>query len=209
MLRQQTQPGDIIQGMITNGGLRPNIIHAYASGRFVVRSDTKARRAALMKRVRACFEAGATATGATLKITEGTSYDDHMPNRVLGRSFRGFFNELGGDIPTAELDYIVGRTQASTDQGNISYAMPSISPSFWIRSEDQDGHQIGGPHTPDFEKAARSAESHELAKRAAKALAATAVDVVATPGLLDEAKQEFDEMSRQEMSKLKAEAASS
>ena len=27
VLRQQTQPGDIIQGHITNGGLRPNIIH--------------------------------------------------------------------------------------------------------------------------------------------------------------------------------------
>jgi metal-dependent amidase/aminoacylase/carboxypeptidase family protein len=117
VLRQQTQPGDIIQGMITNGGLRPNIIHAYAAGRFVARSDTKARVATLKKRVFACFEAGATATGATLKITEGTSYDDHMPNHVLGRSFRHSFNRLGGDIPTGELDYIVGRTQASTDQG--------------------------------------------------------------------------------------------
>ena len=151
-----------------------------------------------MKRVMACFEAGATATGATLKITTGTSYDDHMPNRVLGESYRKFFNELGGDIPAAELDYIVGRTQASTDQGNVSYAMPSISPSFWIRSEDKDGNQLGGPHTPDFEVAARSLESHQLAKQAAKSLAAVAVDIVATPELLDEAKREFDEMTRQE-----------
>ena len=198
VLRQQTQPGDIIQGMITNGGLRPNIIHAYASGKFVVRSNTKARVAALKKRVFACFEAGATATGATLKITEGTPYDDHMPNRVLGRSFRHAFNRLDGDIPTPELDYIVGRTQASTDQGNISYAMPSISPSFWIRSENKDGAQLGGPHTPDFEKAARTEESHELAKRAAKALASVAIDVFTTPGLLKEAKKEFDDMMHKE-----------
>ena len=150
----------------------------------------------------ACFEAGATATGASLKITPGTSYDDHMPNRALGRSYRHFFNRLGGDIPTPELDYITGRTQASTDQGNISYAMPSISPSFWIRSEDGDGNQLGGPHTPDFEKAARSAESHELAKRAAKTLAAVAVDVVSTPGLLDEAKKEFEDMTRIETLKM-------
>jgi hypothetical protein len=143
----------------------------------------------------ACFEAGSIATGATLKITEGTSYDDHMPNRVLGRSYRHFFNCLGGAIPTAELDYITGRTQASTDQGNISYSMPSISPSFWIRSEDKDGNQLGGPHTPDFEKAARSEESHESAKRAAKALAAVAVDIVSTPGLLDEAKKEFENVT--------------
>jgi metal-dependent amidase/aminoacylase/carboxypeptidase family protein len=204
VLRQQTQPGDIIQGMITNGGLRPNIIHAYAAGRFVVRSDTKSRRAVLTKRVMACFEAGATATGATTKITKGTSYDDHMPNRVLGENYRKYFNQLGGDIPSAELDYIIGRTQASTDQGNISYAMPSISPSFWIRSEDKDGNQLGGPHTPDFEVAARSLESHELAKRVAKSLAAVAVDIVATPGLLDEAKREFDEMTRHEKQQVDA-----
>lgn len=202
VLRQQTQPGDIIQGMITNGGLRPNIIHAYASGTFVVRSETKARLAALKKRVLACFEAGATATGATLKITEGSSYDDHMPNRVLARSYRHAFNRLGGEIPTAELDYIVGRTQASTDQGNISYAMPSISPSFWIRSEDKNGEQLGGPHSPDFEKAARTEESHKLAKRAAKALAGVAVDIFTTPGLLGEAKKEFDDMKRKESMKL-------
>lgn len=204
MLRQQTQAGDIIQGMITNGGLKPNIIHAYASGQFVVRSDTRARRDALKKRVFACFEAGATATGATLKITEGTVYDDHMPNHVLGKSFRQHFNELGGNIPRADLDYISGRTQASTDQGNVSYAMPSIHPSFWIRSEDKNGNQLGGPHSPEFEKAARTEEAHELAKRASKALAAVAVDIVATPDLLDETQREFDDMKRSEAKSMSA-----
>ena len=53
-----------------------------------------------------------------------------------------------------------------------------------------------GPHTPDFEKTARTEESHELAKRAAKALAATAVDVLTKKGLLDEIKQEFERMKR-------------
>lgn len=144
----------------------------------------------------ACFEAGSTATGATLKVTSGSSYDDHMPNHVLGELYRHSFNQLGGDIPEAKLDVITGRTQASTDQGNISYNMPSISPNFWIRSEDKDGNQLGGPHTPDFEKAARSEESHELAKRAAKALAFVAVDVVATPETLEAAKREFDKATR-------------
>ena len=146
----------------------------------------------------ACFEAGATATGATLKLTPKMSYDDHMPNHALGRSYRHFFNRLGGKIPSAELDIIKAATQASTDQGNISYAMPSISPNFWIRSEVEDGSQLGGPHTPDFEKAARTEESHELAKRASKALAAVAIDVLTRPGLLDEAKREFDKMKREQ-----------
>ena len=161
----------------------------------MVRSTSKDRLEALKKRVIACFEAGATATGASLKLTPKMSYDDHMPNHALGRSYRHFFNRLGGKIPTEDLDIINAATQASTDQGNISYAMPSLSSSVWVRSEDKDGNQSGGPHTPDFEKAARTEESHELAKRAAKALAATAVDVLTRDGLLEEAKREFDKIA--------------
>lgn len=218
VLRQQTQPGDIIQGHITNGGLRPNIIHAYASGIFVVRSSNRARRDALNERVLKCFEAGAHATGATLKVTPKGAYDDHMPNRVLGARYREAFISLGGKIATPDLDWVNGTTMASTDQGNVSYAMPSISvshstrqsvtvfvyskltqrclvqPNFWIRSEDQDGNQLGGPHTPDFEGAARTEEAHGLALRVAKALSAAAVDILMRPELLQEAKREFEEM---------------
>ena len=117
VLRQQTQVGDIIQGMITNGGLRPNIIHAYSSGSFVVRSSTRARVEALKKRVYACFEAGATATGAELKITLGGSYDDMAPNKALGWSYRHFFNRLGGEIVKGDIDILQSTTMASTDQG--------------------------------------------------------------------------------------------
>lgn len=120
VLRQQTEPGDIIQGQITNGGLRPNIIHAYSAGRFVVRSSTRARLEALKKRVYACFDAGATATGAELKLTPGGSYENHMPNRALGRSYRQSFKRLGGQIPEEDIDLINAATTASTDQGNIS-----------------------------------------------------------------------------------------
>ncbi|KXT01538.1 hypothetical protein AC578_4549 [Pseudocercospora eumusae] len=191
VLRQQTQPGDIIQANITNGGLRPNIIHAYASGMFVVRSANRARLDALKKRVFACFDAGATATGAELKLTPKGAYDDHMPNHTIAARYREAFNRLGGSIPSGDIDYLTGSTMASTDQGNISYVYPSISPNFWIRSEDEHGKQLGGPHTPDFEKAARTEENHRMALRVAKALSATAVDMLTRPELLDEAKREF------------------
>ena len=103
--------------MISDGGLRPNIIHAYSAGRFVVRSASRARVEALRKRVYACFEGAATATGAELKITPGGSYDDHVPNMTLGRSYRHFFNHLGGEIAIGEVDILRNVTQASTDQG--------------------------------------------------------------------------------------------
>lgn len=74
---------------------------------------------------------------------------------------------------------------ASTDQGDISRAMPSISPNMCIKSAS------GGPHTPDFEKAARMEDAHRCALRVAKGLAATAIDVLTQPELLKEAKREF------------------
>lgn len=196
VLRQQTQPGDIIQGNITHGGVKPNIIHAYAAGQFVVRSSTRARRDALRARVEKCFQAGATATGATLKITQTGAYDDHAPNWALGARYRLHFNSLGGKIETAELDYEHAVTQASTDQGNISYAMPSISPGFWVRSEGPNGEQKGGPHTPDFASAARRKEAHVKAMMVGKALAGTAVDVLTVDGLLKSIRKEFEEMKR-------------
>lgn len=65
-------------------------------------------------------------------------------------------------------------------------------PNFWIRSEDKDGNQLGGPHTPAFEKAARTEEAHGISLRVGKALAATAVDMLTQPELLEEAKREFE-----------------
>ena len=79
VLRQQTQPGDIIQSQIINGGLKPNIIHAYSSGQFVVRSATKARLDALKVRVIQCLTAGAVATGARLNITPSKYFEPITP----------------------------------------------------------------------------------------------------------------------------------
>jgi metal-dependent amidase/aminoacylase/carboxypeptidase family protein len=66
-LRQQTRPVDVIQGQISHGGVAPNIIHAYTAGNWSVRSNTRAHLRQLIKKVEACFEAAAVATGATFE----------------------------------------------------------------------------------------------------------------------------------------------
>ncbi|KAI1077120.1 hypothetical protein F5B20DRAFT_572433 [Whalleya microplaca] len=190
VLRQQTMPGDVIQGNITDGGVRPNVIHAYTAGNFVVRANTQARRDKLKMKVDSCFEAGATATGATLTMTPVQSYADHVPNHVLGGSYRRYFNALFPPhlIPdNGDVDEIEGRTMASTDQGDISYAMPSLSSGFSIIP----GPGGNGPHNPEFAKAAGTREAFERCLRVGKALAGTAVDVLTKEGLLAEVKKEW------------------
>jgi metal-dependent amidase/aminoacylase/carboxypeptidase family protein len=183
-LRQQTMPGDIIQGMISNGGTAPNIIHAYSSGSFNIRAPTRSRVRQLMPKVRACFEAAALATGATLKFTTEMGYDDQMPNWALGTSYRKFFNQLGGSIMPMPADYIDGKISASSDEGNVSYALPSICVAFKLDSE------VGG-HNPAFARAAGTKESFEKCLMVAKALAGTAIDVLTKPEYLEDIKKEW------------------
>lgn len=207
VLRQQTLPTDIIQGHITDGGAAPNIIHAYAAGVFVVRASTRKRLAELRGKVNACFEAGAKATGATMKMTEVQAYADHVPNRILGRRYASYWNELlpssddddpefdDTEPPTTRIptdqdkDLAQGATSASTDQGDVSYALPSLHPGFSIFP----GKGGQGPHNPEFAAAAGTRDAFERCLRAAKALAGTAVDVLTTQGLVDEVKASWRE----------------
>ncbi|KAI0202371.1 hypothetical protein F4808DRAFT_73358 [Astrocystis sublimbata] len=196
VLRQQTMAGDVVQGHISDGGLRPNIIHAYAAGNFVVRADTQARLGELKRKVEACFEAGATATGATLTITHTQSYMDHVPNRLLADKYRVHFNGLGPEEPIPDnpaLEEIEGRTMASTDQGNISYAMPSLNVGFAIPA----GKGGAGPHSPDFAEAAGTRVAFENCLRVGKAMAAVAVDVLGDGELLERVKREWKEDIKQ------------
>jgi amidohydrolase len=190
VLRQQTMPTDVIGMNITDGGARTNVIHAYAAGSCLIRANTLARVNELEEKVSACFRAGAEATGARVEIKITPGYADHVPNLVLASSYTKYWNALPDapdpPIPDGEQYTFV---KASTDQGNISYAMPSVNASFAI----PPGPLSGPPHTLDFEGASGTRAAFRRALRVGKALAGTAVDVLNTPGLLEKVKQQWKE----------------
>jgi amidohydrolase len=196
VLRQQTMPSDVIGMSITNGGAAPNIIHAYAAGVCVIRANTASRLKELQQKISACFRAGGEATGARVEIKITPGYLDHVPNRILAASYTKYWNALPNvpdpPIPCGEQLTFV---KASTDQGNISYALPSVNASFSIPA----GPLKGQPHSPEFEKSSATKEAFERALRVGKALAGTAIDVLSTPGLLDEIKDQW----RQDMEAIK------
>lgn len=192
LLRQQFMPGDIVQGHITDGGLKPNIIHAYASGSFVIRATTQSRLDELREKVYACFTAGATATGARLVVTCGGAYKDHIANEVLAQRYAPYFNALEPDfkiLENADLDRARGVSPASSDQGDISHAMPSLSPWFYIHP----GPKGQGPHNPEFADAARKKDAYNKAVRVGKGLAGVALDVLQSPDLLERVKRAWQE----------------
>ncbi|KAF2036109.1 putative amidohydrolase [Setomelanomma holmii] len=188
VLRQQTMPTDVIGMSITNGGAAPNVIHAYAAGVCVLRAASALRLRDLQQKVCACFHAGAEATGAQVEIKVTPGYADHVPNLVLASLYTKYWNLLP-DVPSPPIPPGDQRTfvKASTDQGNISYAMPSVNASFAI----PPGPLKGQPHSPEFEKSSGTREAFERALRVGKALAGTAVDILSKPGLLEEVKAQW------------------
>lgn len=66
LLRQQIQPDERIHGVIEEGGTVPNVITEYTRMNWNIRSPTMKRCNDLLRRVKACFEAGAAATGCSI-----------------------------------------------------------------------------------------------------------------------------------------------
>ncbi|QPH02652.1 hypothetical protein C2857_006866 [Epichloe festucae Fl1] len=188
VLRQQTRPDDVIGVQITDGGNKPNVIHEHAAGAVVLRAASSARLTELQRKVEACFKAGAEATGARVAVDALPGYMDHVPNRVLAASYRRHWEALP-DVPGPPLPPLGQPTwvKASTDQGNLSHALPSMNVSFAI----PPGAEAGQPHSPDFEKAAGTKEAFDRAMRVAKAMAGTALDVFLTPGLLERIREQW------------------
>lgn len=189
VLRQQLRPDDIVGMHITDGGAAPNIIHAYASGALVVRAPSSARLQVLQRKVEACLRAGAEATGARVEIKVIPGYADHVPNRLLAASYTRYFNALP-DVPEPPIPPLDTYTyvKASTDQGNLSYVLPSINASFSI----PPGSQGGANHSKDFEVASGTREAFLRAMRVGKALAGTAVDGCSVRGMLEEVREEWE-----------------
>jgi len=170
LLRQQLLPGDQVHGIVVEGGSAANIIASHVVGRYMARSVTSERLAALRKRVNACFEAGAVATGATLQIEELGSQFSHMVSDLdilvhyrsaaesLGRSFA--LDDQGAAKPTI-----------STDMANVSLEVPSIHPLLMIPTNGAVNHQ------PEFTAACITKGADQAVLDGATALALTGVAV--------------------------------
>ena len=63
MLRQQMKPTWRVHGIISEGGVKPNIIPEQTQLQYIIRAPTSEEVKVLRQKVTSCFEAAATATG--------------------------------------------------------------------------------------------------------------------------------------------------
>jgi amidohydrolase len=176
-LRQHVTSDVRIHGIVSHGGDAPNIVPAFAEGKFSVRAGTRRALTDVLSMVKRCAEAGAVAAGARVEFEEGPVYAERYNNRVLAGFFAENMQRLGleGEEPPAQGG--VG----SSDIGNVSMAVPTIHPYLKI----VDGEVSG--HTPEFREASGSSMGFAAMLLAAKGLAMTALDLMYRPGSTDEA----------------------
>ena len=180
-LRQLVRSDSRIHGIITDGGQASNIIPERAAARIVVRAGDPSYLGDLRRRVLACFEGAATATGCELRSEWGEAMDMVTTNgpmaAALAENARSLGRVLGARRP--------GETSGSTDMGNISSLIPSIHPFFSVSADRVPWH------SREFAAAARTPRALETMHVAAKALAFTAIDLLARPDLLKQTKAAF------------------
>ncbi|HEX2480515.1 MAG TPA: M20 family metallopeptidase [Methylomirabilota bacterium] len=181
MLRQQVRPDCRIHGIIDNGGAAANIIPEYAKATFYVRAPRVDTMWELHRRVVACAEGAARATGATLTvIPHDMVYEPLKRNQTLLNLFAANMRDAG----LVESEPAADRL-GSSDVGNVSQVLPTIQPMVAIAPA---GTAI---HSREFVDAAIKPMAHAGMLAAAKTMALTAYDLLADPARVRAAKEEF------------------
>lgn len=184
MLRQQIRPDERVHGVIEDGGKVPNVIPQYTRMSWNVRAPKVKAANALRERVNACFHAAAAATGCKVNIVEGPLYMDLRANDTLCRTYVEDMAVLGEKIILNEEE----PATASTDMGNVSYAVPSFHGAFGIPApKDVVGHH------PGFAAAAGTDEAHFAAIQCAKGMAMLGWRVLTDDGIAEGAKRDFEQ----------------
>jgi amidohydrolase len=169
LLRQQLPDSVRVHGIVTEAGLAPNAIPDRAEGRWYVRAASLAELDQIEPRVRACFQAGALATGCELTIKqESPRYAEFRNDEQLLGLFLA--NAADRGRPFAHPGAGTAMNRASTDMGNISLRLPAIHPYLGIDSLPAVNHQ------PQFAAHCAGAAADRAVLDGAIAMAATVID---------------------------------
>lgn len=168
LLRQQLAPGQMVHGIVTDGGQASNVIPGHTEMRYTMRATDSESLRALESRMAGCFAAGALATGCEHLVTEtAPAYAELAPDPWMAETFRAEMTRVGRTPLPAELEASV--PLGSTDMGNVTQVMPGIHPVVGV---DAGGASI---HQPAFAAAAVNASADTAVIEGAIMLARTVV----------------------------------
>ncbi|WP_381557796.1 amidohydrolase [Streptomyces eurythermus] len=167
LLRQQLPPGALVHDVVFEAGHAVNVIPETARARYELRARTSEELAHVRRRVRACLEAAALATGAELELTShGADFADLRQDEFLTAAYTRAIRALGREPVDRR-----GEVTASTDMGNVSHVLPALHPAI--------GYDTGGAHhhTAPFARYGNSPGADRAVIDAAIALAHAGVEL--------------------------------
>jgi metal-dependent amidase/aminoacylase/carboxypeptidase family protein len=182
VLRQQIKPDHRIHGVVEGRNWQANVIPDYSKMRWLARAATSNDLVPFVERVQNCLRAAAIATGCTIEMKVGEPYFDLHQNSTLAQCFADIVSSRYGVVTSA-----TGST-ASTDFGNISYALPALHPMFAIPTEPN-----GGNHTVAFAKAAITEAAHAATMVVTKGLALTGYRVLSDTHFFERVRASFED----------------
>ncbi|WP_028527213.1 amidohydrolase [Runella limosa] len=212
MMREHIPSATRIHYVITNGGKAPNVVPDFAEVYYYVRHPSRQYVASIWERVQKAAQGAALATGTTVEEEIIGGVHEILPNDVLSQLMHENLKGIGGMKYTPEeLKYAeeISKTQgmgirelssvetieplaneglssASTDVGDVSWAVPTVGlrTATWV------------PGTPAHSWQAVAAGGTSIGRKgmviAAKALATTAIDLFQNEKIISEAKAEFE-----------------
>jgi len=180
-LRQQLREDVRIHGIITDGGVVPNIIPEKAACYFYVRADDLAEVARVRERVIACAEGAARASGCRLEVTADGS---PLAPLKINRAFCDLYSAQLAYLELTEAKAPADKNKGSSDIGNVSQVVPTIHPHVPIGA----GLHI---HGAEFARATVSMMGKMAVLEGAKAMALTALDLATSSELRERIADEF------------------
>jgi amidohydrolase len=181
-LRQHLKDDARIHGIISEGGLAPNVVPDRAAADFIIRSRNSHYLTEVIEKVLACARGAAIATNTSLEVVEsGYPYDAMISNRALADLFAESLKETGYAIDSPHEE---GR--GSIDMGNVSRVTPSIHPMVAITDQWVTGH------TREFTALCDTDEAYEVMLKVGEAMALTGLKVISNPALQTRIRTEFE-----------------
>jgi amidohydrolase len=168
--RVHFRDGVRVHGFVTDGGQAVNVVPERAACEISVRARDSKELERVRGIVERCARAAAMASDVKVAIRTRQGYRDLVNNLTLARRFGAHLESLGR--APRERDERIGT--GSTDMGDVSHVVPSIHP--WLAIVDEGAALC---HEHRFAEAAAAARGSRTALVAAKALARTAVELIA------------------------------
>lgn len=210
LMREHIPQEARIHYVIKNGGTAANVVPDYAEAEYVVRLPDHNATMQLWERVVKAAEGAALGTGTTVKYEITAAHMGLLPNETLAAVMHGNLSKVGGvkynaaeqsfaeqlrqtmgnNLPPLKLAEEVQPFKqsffpASTDVGDISWLVPTtgLSTATWV------------PGTAAHTWQATAANGMSIGMKgmlnAAKVIAATALDLLDNPALIQKAKAEM------------------